>query len=226
MSNFNLLFGLELCERIFLITDNLSKTLQNQSLSAAEGQEISMLTLKTLEKMRNEDDFKLFFQHLQQLQLSTDTEEPYIPRRKRAPRRFEIGDGIGYHAASVEEFYKTQYYEALDLATASIKDQFEQPGYAVYKNLEELLLKSANNKNYSVELQEVLKFYEDDFNELELTTELKIFSAKFSTNGNVTLREAIDYLKSLSDGQKQFFHQVCRIAQLILVSYALHQCCK
>ena len=32
-----------------------------------------------------------------------------------------------------------------------------------------------------------------------------------------TLREAIDYLKSLSDGQKQFFHQVCRIAQLILV---------
>ncbi len=40
MSKFKLLFGLKLCERILLITDNLSKTLQNQSLSAAEGQVI------------------------------------------------------------------------------------------------------------------------------------------------------------------------------------------
>ena len=74
--------------------------------------------------------------------------------------------------------------------------------------MEELVLKSANNKDYSVELQEVLKLYEDDFNELELTTQLKIFSAKFSTNGDVTLREAL---------MDRSFHQVCRIAQLILV---------
>ncbi len=68
-----------------------------------------MLTKKTLEKMRNEDDFKLFFEHLQKLQSCTGTEEPYIPRRKRAPKRFEIGDGIGYRADGVEEFYKNQY---------------------------------------------------------------------------------------------------------------------
>ncbi len=74
-----------------------------------------MLTQKKLiEKMRNEDDIKLFFEHLPKLQSSTGTEEPYIPRRKRAPKRFEIGDGIGYHADSVEELYKNQYYEALD----------------------------------------------------------------------------------------------------------------
>ncbi len=83
-----------------------------------------MLTKKPLEKMRNEDDFKLFFEHLQKLQSCKGTEEPYIPRRKRAPKRFEIGDGIGYHADSVEEFYKNQYYEALDLAIVSIKDRF------------------------------------------------------------------------------------------------------
>lgn len=96
--------------------------------------------------MRNEDDFKLFFQHLQKLQSFTDTEEPYLPQRKRAPKRLQVGDGIGYHADNVEEFYRNQYYEALDLAIVSIKDRFEQPGYTVYKNLEELLLKSANSK--------------------------------------------------------------------------------
>ena len=40
-----LVFGLQLCKRILLITDNLSKTLQKQSLSAAEIQEVLRLTL-------------------------------------------------------------------------------------------------------------------------------------------------------------------------------------
>ncbi len=38
----------------------------------------------------------------------------------------------------------------------SIKDRFEQPGYAVYKNLETLLLKAANGKEYTTEVCEVL----------------------------------------------------------------------
>ena len=38
MSNFDVLFGLKLCEKILKVIDNLSKTLQKQSLSAAEAQ--------------------------------------------------------------------------------------------------------------------------------------------------------------------------------------------
>ena len=55
MSQYWLLFGLQLCKRILLITDNLSKTLQKQSLSATEGQEVVHLTLQTLQNMRNTD---------------------------------------------------------------------------------------------------------------------------------------------------------------------------
>lgn len=46
MSQYWLVFGLQLCKRSLLITDNLSKTLQKQSLSAAEGQEVVQLTLQ------------------------------------------------------------------------------------------------------------------------------------------------------------------------------------
>ncbi len=84
----------------------------------------------------------------------------------------EVSDGIGYHADSVEEYYKNQNYEALDLAIVSIKDRFEQPGYAVYNNLETLILKAANGKEYTTEVHEVLKLYRDDFNEIELTFQL------------------------------------------------------
>ena len=48
MSQYRLVFGLLLCKIFLLITDNLSRTLQKQSLSAAEGQEVVKLTLQTL----------------------------------------------------------------------------------------------------------------------------------------------------------------------------------
>ena len=215
MSRYKFLFGLKLSERILMITDNLSKTLQNESMSAAEGQVIAKLTIKTLEKMRSEDNFKMFFQLVETLRVSTDTEEPCLPRRKRAPSHIEVGEGVGYHAASTEEHFRTQYYEALDLAIAGIKDRFDQPGYEIYRNLEELLLKSANRKDYSTELKEVVKQYKNDFDELELTTQLQIFGDNFESL--VTLKEAISFLKSLSAGQKMFFKQVCRLAKLIIV---------
>ena len=50
MSQYRLLFRLKLCERILKITYNLSRTLQKQSMSAAEAQDIAAITVtfKTL----------------------------------------------------------------------------------------------------------------------------------------------------------------------------------
>ena len=62
MAHYNLLFGLKLCERILKITDNLSKTLQMQSLSAAESHYLAEMTCTTLKSMRNDEAFKLFFE--------------------------------------------------------------------------------------------------------------------------------------------------------------------
>ena len=76
MSQYKLLFGLKLCERILKITDNLSKTLQKQSLSAAEAQTIAEMTVKTLKGIRTDEAFELFFQLLERIRDSTDTEEP------------------------------------------------------------------------------------------------------------------------------------------------------
>ncbi len=59
--------GLHLCERILKITDNLSKTLQTQSMCASEAQVIAKMTVQTLEGMRNGEIFKLFFKHVENL---------------------------------------------------------------------------------------------------------------------------------------------------------------
>ena len=60
------------------------------------------------------------------------------------------------------------YFEAIDLVTSGIKNRFDQPGYAIYQNLEALLLKEANKEDYSSELTEVITFFGSDIDESEL----------------------------------------------------------
>ena len=172
MNQYKVLFGLKLSERILKITDNLSATLQSQSLSAAEAQSIAQMTIKTLESMRSDDAFKLFFGLMEHVRESTGTDAPTLPRKRKAPSRFEIGLGEGYHAQTTEDYYRSIYFEALDYVVSSIKDRFDQPGFKVYKNLEELLVKAANKQDYSTELQEVLALYGDDLDKSELMTQL------------------------------------------------------
>ena len=94
------------------------------------------------------------------------------PRKRKAPKHLEVGEGDAYYSPTAEDHYRRIYFEALDLAISSILERFDQPGYSTYQNLEELLLKAANGKDYSTNLQAVTEFYGDDFNVSELTTQL------------------------------------------------------
>lgn len=78
MSKYCLLFGLKLCERILKITDNLSMTLQTESLSAAEAQSIAADTVDTLKSMRSVEKFKLFFQLVESLCVKLECEKPIL----------------------------------------------------------------------------------------------------------------------------------------------------
>ena len=88
MSQYNLLFGLKLCEKISKITDSFSRTLQKQSLSAVQAQIIADLTVKS---MRTDEALK------------NNTAEPSLPRKRKAPKCHEIGDGESYHSPTVLE---------------------------------------------------------------------------------------------------------------------------
>ena len=62
------------------------------------------------------------------------------------PRRIDNGNRGDYFSETVEEHYYLQYFEAIDLAVASIKDRFDQTGYAIYCKL---LLKGAAGNDFS-----------------------------------------------------------------------------
>ena len=55
MKTFNFLFGSVLGEMVLRHTDNLSRTLQDKALSAAEGQQVADMVVRTLQTLRNVD---------------------------------------------------------------------------------------------------------------------------------------------------------------------------
>ena len=60
MRTFDFLFGTALGEMILRHTDNLSKTLQSKKLSAAEGQQVANMVVRTLEALRDDASFDSF----------------------------------------------------------------------------------------------------------------------------------------------------------------------
>ena len=61
MVQYHRLFGLKICEQVLKVKNNLNRTLQLESLSAAEVQQLYVVTSTTLKKIKTEEVFDLFF---------------------------------------------------------------------------------------------------------------------------------------------------------------------
>ena len=71
-------------------TDNLSMTLQNPKLRSSEGRQIAELTRKTLEHIRTNDSFSLFWSKVTPKQEMLNVNDPVLPRKRRVPARFAV----------------------------------------------------------------------------------------------------------------------------------------
>ena len=154
-------------------TDNLSKTLQHTSMSAAEGQKIAKMTVCTLQSIRSDPNFEFFWQKVTKLTAELDVDEPALPRQRKRPRKYEDGTGEAHFSENVKDFFRRIYFEALDLVISGINSRFDQPGYKIYSKLENLL---TNNEEYEDEYQLIIDFYKDDFDSSLLRTQLDVMS--------------------------------------------------
>ena len=60
MESFKFYFELQLGHKLYAHTDNLSKTLQQEKMSAIKGKSLGDLTVEILEAIRNDRDYNLF----------------------------------------------------------------------------------------------------------------------------------------------------------------------
>ena len=62
MASFDFFYGLVLAEMLLRLTDNLSRTIQKEHISAAEGQSVAGMTTSTPSSLRNIEHFDLFWE--------------------------------------------------------------------------------------------------------------------------------------------------------------------
>ena len=215
---FDFLFGISLGNLLLRHTDNLIKTLQQKSLSAAEGQRLAKLTLYVLQSLCDEDHFKNFYAQVLLDQVRFKVDAPTLPRKRKAPQRFQIGTTDGdFHTAS-EDHYRQIYYEALYFVVQAVSDRFDQPGYRVYQNLQELILKACKGEAYQDELEAVLAVYKDDLSKLELESQLPLLTplCKELTD-SFSVHDAVHVLSELSAAERTAFSGVWTVMKLLLL---------
>jgi len=82
---------------------------------------------------------------------------------------------------------------------AAIKDRFDQPGYRVMRDVEDLLTNSSNPEsiNYTRELNDVCSLYDDDLDKDKLNVQLELLRMhfKFANKNTVELSEIITFLQ-------------------------------
>ena len=86
-------------------TDNLSRTLQKEHTSAAEGQSVAAMTTTTLESIRNDECFDCFWQKFTVMGLERDVDEPRLPLPRKRPRRYEEGNAPAKFDLSAKDMY-------------------------------------------------------------------------------------------------------------------------
>ena len=80
MKTFSFVYGAILGEMILRHADNLSSTLQHKSMSAAEGQQVALMTVQTVNSIRTEESFHLFWLKVNRFLEDHDISKPELFR--------------------------------------------------------------------------------------------------------------------------------------------------
>ena len=106
---------------------------------------------------------------------------------------------------TVEDHFRPQFFEVLDIVINSIERRFEQPGYILYQNLQSLLVAAATGQEYGEYLKKVT-VYGDDFEQPYLSAQLESFGVAFDRK-SASLDDCLSFLRGLSSGERSFFHK-------------------
>ena len=222
MNTFDFLFGCLLGKIILKQTDNLSKSLQSPTLSAAEGQEIAQDVIMTLEKDRNEKSFDLFWERLEQRRQQLSIPTARLPRKRQLPDCFgpTNNPSTQHHDTSIKDRYRRYFFEAYDNKIQGIKNRLNQGDFKQYSNLQQLVLKAANRESYEEEFNHVTTFYKNDIKKSLLETQLPTVKISLRSEKKMNISEVLEKSRSLSPARKNLLSEVIKVVKLLLVTSA------
>ena len=142
LRQYETVFALMMCERLFRPCELLAKTLQRPGLNCGDACRGAQMLLRTLQTVREEGFGDLWTDCQKKIQtLKTGIDAPREPRPSRPPRRLEQCEKPAPPAVlTVEESFRRAFFEAVDLVSGEVRRRFQQPGLERLKKMEDLLL--------------------------------------------------------------------------------------
>ena len=115
------------------------------------------------------------------------------------PAHYESGSATPEFVDNAQNNFHQIYFNAIDTVTSCIKRRFDQRGFKIYDQVEQMLVNAANGKPFEKNL-------DDKF---QLETQLSLLPVQFGReNGKVGLEDIIKYLRNLTNAQTMFMSQV------------------
>ena len=134
-----MVLGLWLAVEITEELETLNVSLQHRT-QTIDGMLFAVACVKEiLGKKRNPDAFQVVYNKASHMCESLGLTPAAAPRFHRPPERF-TGSAHAHAHASPSEYYRTEFYKALDVVDAQIRERFEQGGMRSIRNLEQVLL--------------------------------------------------------------------------------------
>ena len=124
------------------------------------------------------------------------------------PEHFQVGTGKGHFHTTAADYYRQIYFEVLDHAIAAVKNHFNQPGYKIYQNLQELIIKACLGQDFTSELDLVTEIYRDNLSHQQLHTQLLLLKPLFASHQGPL------YMKNITQ----------RVSDLFVPEVLLFQC--
>ena len=226
MEKFEFYFALQLSHKLYALTDNLSKTLQWHKMSALSGKRNAELTKKTIETMRNDESFVLFYETTVRKAEKLDfIQEPSLSRKPHKEPNYStlqyldgnISGVANCTHATAQDHFRRIHFEAIDCMIMALSERFNKTCFDVFANMETLLLKSIAGEEVNDELAWMHSMYTDDVDVSALKTELLVFKQIFKEKVN----HFDDILKAMEDttsDTRLLFPNVMIVIQLLLIN--------
>ena len=173
MEKFSFMFGVMLAEKVFSMTDRLSRALQAKHVFAIEAKKYIAITVDGLKDLRSDSQFDDFWSGVKEKAEELDVDEPVLPRRRKAPKRFDPASTT--HADnSPEDLYRRFYYEVIDNILGEIKRRFESESFEIYGKMENIMLSATKGELASCDdmIRDVVAHFNGDLEQSDLMREL------------------------------------------------------
>jgi hypothetical protein len=219
LKSFDCVLAFTVAHKVFVITEELSTTLQNSELSLQGARENVKSVTQVLRSMRTEDQFLAVWTETTELADKLNFKPPKLPRTQNIPRRIDDGCSAVNYSDCVTYHRVETWYRLIDCILGQLDSRFSEVSFEHIVHAEELLMKAVQGLPFTDELRKFSLFY-DDFDSTRLEIQLQNLQQSSLTK-NLQLSQfsvlAVTELLKNTPGSHVFLSEVCKLAKLLLV---------